>query len=326
MTSTAWRRGGNHKTTRGTMPTIIGSGRYTLERVILMEYPNGFKPHKRNASVERIISEDVSGSCANVLCILANKGWTAMPHVSLYDCTDWCRIDHRLQYYGCDTRLLKVDHNGTIINNYRRHIYDCKTGKPIIKDLVFGLLGTEPEWEKLCNCDDVDTILEGIKAYPDVYYFDIDCMNTRRIASQHKKRGALVLYRELSKKPLIEHKDAVKTSDIVMFCSDYKKDKTFCQQYNDKLFIQTLNVDGVKFKLRDGEWVHLQPIEMGNIIDWNGYYDITTALFLRVLFRNGKPTVATLTEQEVIEALTHAMRKASKYSSYVSSKGGLEVW
>lgn len=308
------------------MPTIIGSGRFTMERVIIVEYPNGFRCHKRNASVERIISEDVGGSCANVLCVLANKGWTAMPLLNLYDCTDWCRIDHRLQYYGCDTRYVKVDNAGTIINNYRRHLYDCKTGKPIIKDLVFGLLGTEAEWEKLCNCDDVDILLEGIEAVPDVYYFDIDTINTRVIASRLNKRGALVLYRELSKKPLIEHKDAVNASDIIIFCSDYKKDKIFCHQHNEKLFIQLLNVDGVNFKLRDGEWVHLQPTEIGNIIDWDGYNDITLALFLRVLFRNGKPSVATLTVQEVIEALTHAMRKAYKYSSYLSCKGWLEVW
>lgn len=308
------------------MPKIIGSGRCTLEKVILMEYPNAFKTHKRNATVERIITEDVGGSCANVLCILANKGWTAMPLLNLYDCTDWCRIDHRLQYYGCETRFLKIDNAGTIINNYRQHLYDCKTGKPIIKDLVFGLLGTEPEWEKLCNHDSVDAVLERIEAVPDVYYYDIDCMNTREIASRLIERGSLVLYRELSKKPLTEHIDAVKTSDIVMFCSDYKKDKTFCQQHNDKIFIQTLNVGGVNYRLRDGEWVHLQPIETDDVIDWDGYYDITTALFLRVLFRNGKPSVATLTDQEVIEALSHAMRKASKYSSYLSSKGWLEVW
>lgn len=308
------------------MPTIIGSGRFTMERVIIVEYPNGFRCHKRNASVERIISEDVGGSCANVLCILANKGWTAMPLLNLYDCTDWCKIDHRLQYFGCDTRYVKVDDAGTIINNYRRYLYDSKTGKPIIKDLLFGLFGTEPEWEKLCNYDSVDVFLGGIEAVPDVYYFDVDTKNTREIASRLKERDSLILFRELSKKPLLEHADAVKTSDIITFCSDYKKDRTFCHRYNDKLFIQTLNIGGVNFRLRNGNWVHLQPIETDNVIDWKGYNDIITALFLRVLFRHGKPSVATLTDEDVIEALTHAMRKASKYSFHLSCKGWLEVW
>lgn len=308
------------------MPTIIGSGRYSAERAILTEYPNRFNMHKRNKYIERIAYEDVGGSCANILCVLANKGWTAIPQAMFYDCTDGFRLESRLQYYGCDTQHVQLSHEGSLVSNYIRYEYDSKTGKPVIKHNLFGLFGTDNSWRQLKVGEEVDTFLCHINDVPDIYYYDVDAEGNRCIADRLRKQGSIVIFLHLNKDSITHHGNAVNVSDIIVFHSNYKIDSKFCYRYQDKLFIQFLESDGVNFKLGTCDWVHMPSIDTEGIIDWDGYNDIAAALFIRALYRNGSPSVQKLSIDDVQDALMYAIRRASKYSEYMNCKGWLEVW
>ena len=46
--------------------SVIGSGQYNWDRIVLRNYPNGFTPGKRNICWEEVLVEEVGGTCGNV--------------------------------------------------------------------------------------------------------------------------------------------------------------------------------------------------------------------------------------------------------------------
>lgn len=64
---------------------IIGSGQYNWDVIKLREYPEGF-PY-----TERVVNEEVGGTCSNVMCMLSRLGWDARPQVKLIDDTNGLR-------------------------------------------------------------------------------------------------------------------------------------------------------------------------------------------------------------------------------------------
>ena len=115
----------------------------------------------------------------------------------------------------------------------------------------------------------------------------------------------------------------VKPADIVKFSDENVPDISFCKEYKDKLFIQTQASKGLQFKLRDGEWIHVNPIQVADVVDWEGCGDTITAVFIYELGKLGLPKVADLTEEQVKSALTAATEKAALCTQYYGSKGWL---
>ena len=60
-------------------PVIIGSGQYNYDIIKVRDYPDGFTTGKRNPYTETILTEEVGGTCGNVMCMLAHLGWDARP-------------------------------------------------------------------------------------------------------------------------------------------------------------------------------------------------------------------------------------------------------
>lgn len=114
--------------------------------------------------------------------------------------------------------------------------------------------------------------------------------------------------------------EAVHLSDIVKFSEANIPDTSFANGFDDKLFIQTLGADGLRFRLRDGVWRHLPPVECSNVVDWEGAGDWTTAAFLSHLAAGDK-TFRDLTGDDVAAALTAAQTVAAQSVCFLSSKG-----
>ena len=93
------------------------------------------------------------------------------------------------------------------------------------------------------------------------------------------------------------------------------------KDYRDKLFIQTLGADGLRFNLRGEGWVNLPPVENENVVDWDGAGDWTTSTFLNALAEADALSIKRLTTEVVTEALEKAQIVASKSVSFIGSKG-----
>ena len=96
---------------------------------------------------------------------------------------------------------------------------------------------------------------------------------------------------------------------------------TFVDNYKDKLFIQTLGGDGLRFNLRGEGWMNLPPVENDNVADWDGAGDWTTSAFLNALAEADALSIKRLTADVVKDALEKAQVMASKSVSFMGSKG-----
>ena len=109
------------------------------------------------------------------------------------------------------------------------------------------------------------------------------------------------------------------------FSDENVSDLSFCNEYKDKLFIQTQGAKGLQFKLREGAWIHVDPVQVDNVVDWEGCGDSVTAVFLNELGRIGLPHVSYLTEEQVLSALKVAVETAALCTQYYGSKSWLKT-
>lgn len=91
---------------------IIGSGQYNWDVIKLREYPNGFVPGKRNPFTETILTEEVGGTCGNIMCMLSRLGWDARPQLKIINTEEGQKLTDSLASYGCDVRHVHLTPNG----------------------------------------------------------------------------------------------------------------------------------------------------------------------------------------------------------------------
>ena len=304
--------------------SIIGSGQYNWDRIVLRNYPNGFTPGKRNNCWEEVLVEEVGGTCGNVMCMLSRLGWNVYPQVKLIDTDEGRQIADSLASYGCDISLVSFDPNGGFSGMTCTHRRSNKTGKHELGLRPFGPNGSQ--FRKITELrvrDEVPVFLENLSKAPDVYFFDHNEAGPRKIAEELRRRGSLIYYECENSSDWRKFLKCVKPADIVKFSDENVTDLSFCNEYSDKLFIQTQGSKGLQFKLRDGEWIHVNPKQVTNVVDWEGCGDTITAVFIYELGKLGLPKVADLTEEQVKSALTAATEKAALCTQYYGSKGWL---
>lgn len=301
--------------------SIIGSGQYNYDIIKLREYPNGFTVGKRNEWTERIIREEVGGTCGNVMCMLAHFGWEAMPQVKLIDSEEGKRLADSLKDYGCDTRHITFTPNGGFSGLTCTHRRSRTNGEHELGLRGFGPNGSQfRKITELRAKDEVPEFLDGITNLPSVYFFDHNEAGPRMIAKEFRNQGVLVYYEAENNRDWKKFIKSVEVADIVKFSDENVTDTAFCADYTDKLFIQTQGANGLQFSLRGGAWVHVAPIAVDNVVDWEGCGDTVTAVFLNELGKIGLPKVSELTEQQVLDALMVAVQKSAINTQYYGSK------
>ena len=102
---------------------------------------------------------------------------------------------------------------------------------------------------------------------------------------------------------------------------DSVQDLSFADAYQDKLFIQTLGVEGLRFKLGSGEWIKLDPIMNPDYKDYEGAGDWTSSTLIAALCSKGLLKVKDMTEEALKEVLTMAQQIASYSVGFYGSKG-----
>lgn len=304
--------------------SIIGSGQYNWDRIVLRNYPHGFTPGKRNICWEEVLVEEVGGTCGNVMCMLSRLGWNVYPQVKLIDTDEGKQITDSLASYGCDVSLVSFDSKGGFSGITCTHRRSNKTGEHELGLRSFGPNGSQfRKITELRARDEVPSFLDGLEEAPDVYFFDHNEAGPRKIAEDLRKRGSLIYYECENSRDWNKFTKSVEVADIVKFSDENVSDLSFCDEYKDKLFIQTQGSKGLQFKLRDGEWIHVNPIQVTDVVDWEGCGDTITAVFINELGKLGLPKVEDLSEEQVKSALSAATEKAALCTQYYGSKGWL---
>ena len=296
--------------------TVIGSGIYMLDIIVVREYPEwpALRPF-----TDRTVIEEVGGTCGNVMCILSWLGWNAMPQASLDDSPEGLKMAADLARYGCDCRYVtNTPGGGTTLlrcthkkNPDGSHAIAFRAGSPGGSRF--------PKRHFLRAKDEAPAFLESLEEAPGVYFFDDPAAGHRLIARALKDSGALICF-EPSRIETKADLESVALSDIVKFSGENIPDTSFTDRFPDKLFIQTLGADGARFRLRRGNWVHADPVPCSNVVDWEGAGDWTTAVFLTRLADADKP-FESLDDDTVADCLKAAQTVAAESVRFLSSKG-----
>ena len=296
--------------------TVIGSGVYVLDAIVVRDYPAWPQPRP---FTDRTVLEEVGGTCGNVMCMLSWLGWKAMPEVSLDDSPEGEKIASDLARYGCDCRyvtntpeggttLLRCTHKKDADGN---HTISFRAGAPGGSRF--------PKHHFLRARDEAPAFLAGLEEVPGVYFFDAPAAGHRLIARTLRERGTLV-YFEPSAIETSADLDAVAASDIVKFSGTHVTDLSFTDRFPDKLFIQTLGADGLRYRLRGGRWVAVPPEQCRDVVDWEGAGDWTSSAFLTQLAAMDIP-LSELDEYDVRNCLEAAQTVAAQSVCFLSSKG-----
>lgn len=265
-------------------PVIIGSGQYNYDIIKIREYPDGFTTGKRNPYTETILTEEVGGTCGNVMCMLAHLGWTARPQVKLIDSEEGHKLADSLIEFGCDSRYISFSANGGFSGLMCTHRKNRNTGEHELGLRGFGPNGSRfRKITELRARDEVPHFLDSITEYPDIYFFDHNEAGPREMAKDFRNRGTLIYYEAENNKDWNKFIKSVEVADIVKFSDENVPDIDFCNDYPEKLFIQTRGSKGMRYSLNGGEWIRVNPVSVEKVVDWEGCGDTVSAVFLNEL-------------------------------------------
>lgn len=292
--------------------TIIGSGTYNLDIIVVRGYPEW--PQMRPFT-DNVVLEEVGGTCGNVMSILAWMGWGARPLACLDDSPEGRKITEDLGRYGCDCRyvqnapgggttLLRCTHKKTAEG---KHIMSVRAGSP------GG--GRFHNRRFLRARDEAPAFLESLEEVPAVFFFDDSAAGNRTLAKGLRERGSLV-YFEPSRLASNTDFAAVAASDVIKFSDENIPDVTFTDAYPDKVFIQTMGARGVRIKYKGKPWELLAARPAACVVDTEGAGDWFTSAFLDYLAGRGSLDCAS-----VHDACSAAMEWSARSIAHLGSKG-----
>lgn len=306
--------------------SIIGSGEYNYDKIVIREYPDGFVPGQRNRHTDKMLIEEVGGTCGNVMAILGVLGWKSQPQVKLIDSNEGQSLAASLQSFGCDTSYVSLVLNGGFSALEVTHRRNRQTGNPEIGIKSSGPNGSRfRKVTELRAKDEVPALLARIEEVPDVYFFDHNEAGPRAIAQALRERGSLVYYECENSKDWPKAQKCIETADIVKFSDERLADITFTDDYPDKLFIQTMGSKGLRFCLRGGEWYQIDAAPVEKAVDTEGCGDTITAIFLDQWAKLDFPCIAGITVEQVKQCLEVASQYAARCVQYYGSKGWLHA-
>lgn len=305
--------------------TCICGGKIALDIIIKRNYPQGFEVGKRNKFEDEVVKECVGNTCGNVATMLPYLGVQTFP-IGHFDISEkgW-KITSDLERYGADTRFVRNTANGGTTLFECTHKRDKDTGKPKLGYRQYSPGSRFPKRKFLRGRDEAPELLAALDFVPDVYFFDIAESGFRVLAEGLRQKGTLVYFEPEGKDGESKLMDAIKKSDIIKFSDERFPDVSFCQEFKDKLFIQTMGAEGIRFSLRGGEWQTVATVPNDNVVDTEGAGDWTTSQFIACLCERNLLSVPKMTEDDVRECLAKAAETASRSVSFLSSKGMIDA-
>ena len=297
--------------------TIIGSGIYNLDTIVVRDYPEWPRLRPFN---DNVVLEEVGGTCGNVMSILAWMGWDARPLACLDDSPEGLKITEDLKRYGCDCRYVTNTPGGgtTLLRCTHKkaangeHVMSVRAGSPGGSRF--------PKRHFLRARDEAPAFLDSLDEAPAVFFFDDPSAGNRLIAKGLGERGSLI-YFEPSRLVSNADLEAVAESDIIKFSDENIPDVSFADAYNDKIFIQTLGAKGVRFKLQNQHWITLNGIPAMNVVDTEGAGDWFTATLINELAERRMISIEAHSNHHLVDVITTAMEISVKSIGYMGSKG-----
>lgn len=297
-----------NKEKEGKKLTCLGAGTFPLDNL-----------QEKNGKDVKTIYQHVGGTCGNVMSILAWMGWHTLPAARLDDSEAGLLIKADLESYGCDTRLVSNTPDGgtTILDIIHKTGRD---GKPKTAYMAHSPRGGRFVNHRFWTQKQAQALFDSLEEMPDVFFFDRCAPGNILLAQLFHERGVLVYY-EPNEPVDRNFLRAVTASDIVKFSNEKHPDVSFTEGFTDKLFIQTMNEKGLRFKLRAEDWITIPPEYNPHSVDGEGAGDWTTSAFINDMGHHHMLTFDRIHQPNVTHCLEEAQRVASMSVSYLGAKG-----
>ena len=297
-----------NKEKQGKKLTCLGVGTFPLDNL-----------QEKNGKDVKTIYQHVGGTCGNVMSILAWMGWHTLPAARIDDSETGLLIKADLESYGCDTRFVSnTPDGGTTILDIIHKI--GRDGKPKTAYMPHSPRGGRFVNHRFWTLKQAQALFDSLEEMPDVFFFDRCAPGNILLAQLFHERGVLVYY-EPNEPVDRNFLRAVAASDIVKFSDEKHPDVSFTEGFTDKLFIQTLNEKGLRFKLRAEGWITIPPEHNPHAVDGEGAGDWTTSTFINELGHHHMLTFDRIHQPNVTHCLEEAQRVASMSVSYLGAKG-----
>lgn len=307
------------------MKTCLLSGNFALDTIVTRDYPNGFVKGKSNKFTETIVTECVGNTCGNVACILPYLGVKTFPIVHCDLSEQGLKIKDDLLRYGADVRFVENSIRGGTTLLRCTHKRDKMTGEHITSFRATSPGSRFPKRRFLRVRDEAPNFIENLDFLPNIFFFDASEAGLRYLAGELRKRGTMVYFEPESDADKSKFLKAVEVSDIVKFSHEKVNDKSFVEQFSDKLFIRTLGAGGLEFNLCGQGWVKINAVPNDNVVDWEGAGDWTTSQFIACLCERDSLSISQMTIESIRECLEVACKVASQSVSYLGSKGMIDA-
>ena len=318
--------------------TCMGTGNYSFDIITCREYPNGFVVGKRNKYEEKILTMEIGNTCGNVMTMLPYLGVKTFPVAKLDVSPQGYQMKRDMKAYGADVRFVDNTLNGGTTILRCMHKLDDQ-GNPTMghKGSTAGKpwtgMSARPCRKYLSSQNgEVETLVDSMDFTPDVFFFDVAQAGHRILAEKLREKGTLVYFEGDSDGHKIEDEKrrtaakraflrCVEVSDVVKMSAELVEDLSFADDYQNRLFIQTLGAEGLRFKLGGGQWIKLAPIVNPDYKDYEGAGDWISSTLIAALCSRNMLKVKDMTEQTVKEVLTMAQQMASYSVGFYGSKG-----
>lgn len=229
----------------------------------------------------RPVSYYVGGTCGNVMMILSYMGWESYPIARLDSSKQTTRLLADMRKFNVRTDFVSTDSGKTPVI-IQHNIID-KDGKPThkfeFKDSKGRFyLSFSPVTKK-----QAEVVLDSLNHIPNVFFFDRVSPANIMIAKWMHDKGVLVYFEPSCKTSTKGFWDCVQYSDIVKFSNQRIEDVESFEGINDKLIIQTLGVDGLRYRNKEYKWRYLPAIHVADVVDTSGAGDWTSASLIHFL-------------------------------------------
>lgn len=302
---------------------VIGSGIIVNDVIIQREYPNGYLPHHRNDYIERVVLDDVGGTCGNVLTFLAHLGNDVYPQAQFDETMEAHRLSSMLQSYGCNLRFVEHSTSGGMTILTCTHKLNSE-GEHKITFRSTGASSMFPKYKFLRAKDEAPAFLSSLDFIPDVYFFDDAASGNRAIAKALREQETLIYYEAADYKGndtlFRKNLKAMDVSDVVKFSGEhYNRLDVPCSV--NQLVIRTLGADGLEYNLHNTGWIHLDAVPVDNVVDWEGAGDWISATFIHELGKRGEYKIENLTQEIVTDCLMVSQIQAARSVQYLGPHG-----
>lgn len=289
----------------------IGAGLISLDILI-----NDFES-------SRPVSYYVGGTCGNVMMILSHMGWNCYPMARLDNSKYAIRLIDDLKCHGVHTDFITSSESGKtpVIKQHNQMKDD---GKPYHHFEFVGGNGRFLNYTPVTVKAALDAA-NTLSFKPGVFFFDRISPSNIRLASAMKGMGAMIVFEPSCKIDTPRFGECVMLSDIVKFSDQRISEISYFDDIKDKLFIQTMGENGLRFKMGNSSWSKVPPILNETILDTSGAGDWTTAAFLNFMFDSDNRSLL-LRDKSLIEKMLYKAQQIGSLScSYQGARGMMDL-